>query len=212
VSAKLFWISAAALAMAASGAAAQPNISASKHNFTSAGWSNGEICLPCHTPHKAITGQIRLWNHELTNATYTMKSLGGSTTGTAEADLDPRSRLCLSCHDGTVALDSFGGGGNGGGATMDPNIRANLGTDLSNDHPVGSRAQYPPPNAPSWWLNSFKAVPDSGITLVTWNNGTENRNVVGCTSCHNPHKGVDPNYLLKKTNSGSQLCLGCHIK
>src|SRR5690606_31613972 len=97
------------------------------------------------------------------------------------------------------------------GAVMDPELRANLGTDLSNDHPVGSRAMYPPDPQPSWWLNSMQALP-VGLSLVDWNDGTTNRKVVGCTTCHNPHKGVDDAYLLKKTNAGSQLCLSCHIK
>jgi predicted CXXCH cytochrome family protein len=208
---KAMWISAAAVGLATSMAAAQPDISSSKHNFTSMQWSNGEICLPCHTPHKAIAGQIRLWNHELTDATYTMKPKSGSTTGTAALDLDVRSRLCLSCHDGTVALDSFGGGGNGGGAPMGSELRANLGTDLSDDHPVGSRAMYPPNPQPAWWLNSYHATP-IGLTLMDWNDSGTNRKVVGCTTCHNPHKGVDDKYLLKKTNNASALCLSCHIK
>ncbi len=205
-SSRTMWISAAAIGLVTSAAAAQTNISASKHNFTSYAWSNNEICLPCHTPHKAISGQIRLWNHSLTEATYTLKLKNGSSTGTAIADLDSKSRLCLSCHDGTVALDSFGGGGSGGGAGMDPTIRANLGTDLSNDHPVGSRATWPPQYA-----TSYHPTP-VGLSLVKWNNGTTEVDVVGCTTCHNPHKGVDEQYLLKKTNSGSALCLSCHIK
>ena len=114
-------------------AASSAQIVGSAHDFSSMAWSNGQICLPCHTPHNAMVGQPRLWNHELTTATYTMHE--GS--GTAVADFDYKSRMCLSCHDGSVALDSFGGQT---GANFIPGD-ANLGLDLTNDHPVGADAK-----------------------------------------------------------------------
>ena len=69
----------------------------SAHDFSSMAWSDGEICKPCHTPHFAMEGILRLWNHELTVANYTLHA----GAGTAVDDFDIRSRLCLSCHDGT---------------------------------------------------------------------------------------------------------------
>ena len=84
---------------------ASGQIVGSEHDFSSYAWSGGEICKPCHTPHFAMAGIPRLWNHELTVANYTMHAGPGS----AVDDFDLQSRLCLSCHDGTVALDSFGG-------------------------------------------------------------------------------------------------------
>jgi hypothetical protein len=42
------------------------------------------------------------------------------------------SKLCLSCHDGTVAEDSFGGQV----GTTFMSGSALVGTDLSNDHPI----------------------------------------------------------------------------
>ena len=107
-------------------------ITGSAHDFSAAGLGNDEICQPCHTPHNASTAlPVVLWNHAVTTTeTYTLYS--SPTMNAQTGQPDGVSRACLSCHDGTVALDSFGGstGTNfiGGGA--------NFGTDLTNDHPV----------------------------------------------------------------------------
>jgi predicted CXXCH cytochrome family protein len=199
------WLAGAALAaFAASNASAQ--ILNSRHNFSSYGWSGGEVCKPCHTPHFANATAGKLWNHALTDATYTMMD----GTGTAAADMDRVSRLCLSCHDGTVALDSFGGQQ---GTNFMP-APANLGTDLTNDHPVGRPAQYPPTPLPSWWNGAFRdpTTFSSAVRLARWtDNGGVEHNVVGCKTCHNPHNKGFPN-LLVMSNASSALCLNCHIK
>ena len=188
---------------------APAQIASSSHDFSTMAWSGGEICKPCHTPHNAISGQPRLWNHELTTATYTMH--GG--TGTATVDFDQVSRMCLSCHDGTVALDSFGGTS---GTSFIPGD-ANLGINLTDDHPVGSDAEYPPSPQPSWWAGAFKdptALP-SAIRLKDWTNPSNAvRKVVGCTTCHNAHNrgNFGNGAMLTMSNSASALCLGCHIK
>jgi predicted CXXCH cytochrome family protein len=184
----------------------------SPHDFSSMSWSGGEICKPCHTPHNAIAGMPRLWNHELTVATYQMhEGSSGNGSGTAVIDFDYKSRMCLSCHDGTVALDSFGGMS---GTSFIP-ASASLGTDLRNDHPVGSDALYPPNPVPSFWAGAFlaeTALP-SAIRLQNWTDpGGVVRRVVGCTSCHNPHRRGGFPHLQVMSNSASAMCLGCHIK
>lgn len=196
-------------AMAVAGLAipAMAQISGSDHDFSGMSWAGGEICKPCHTPHNAMAGIPRLWNHELTTATYTMH--GG--TGTAEADFDTTSRLCLSCHDGTVALDSFGGQTGTSFMTGDEN----LGTDLTDDHPVGSDGEYPPDPPPSWWAGAFRDESQlpAAIRLKNWVNGNGvTRKVVGCTTCHNVHNRGGYDHMLVMSNSASALCLGCHIK
>jgi predicted CXXCH cytochrome family protein len=195
------------------GTMANAQIASSRHNFTSYGWSGGEICKPCHTPHFADTSVPRLWNHALTTATYTMH--GGS--GTAVDDFDTVSRMCMSCHDGTVALDSFGGMS---GTTFVGPV-ANLGTDLTDDHPVGSDAEYPPTPLPSWWSGSFQPTTGTGSTvgsgatalrLKAWDDAGTTKQVVGCTTCHNAHNRGGYSHMTAISNAGSQLCLVCHIK
>jgi predicted CXXCH cytochrome family protein len=203
--------SAAALGFLVTGASGQ--IVGSAHDFSSMAWSGGEICKPCHTPHNAMDGLPRLWNHELTVATYEMhEGSSGTGTGTAEVDFDYRSRLCLSCHDGTVALDSFGGAT--GTSYIPPG--SGLGTDLTNDHPVGADAMYPPNPQPSFWASAFKdpSLLPSALRLQDWTDPSDGtiRKVVGCTTCHNPHRRGGYDNMLTMSNSASAVCLGCHIK
>ena len=68
-----------------------------------------EVCVYCHTPHGAATGlQAPLWNRTQTSASYnTYDQLGtGSLIGTVTTP-GPNSLTCLSCHDGTIAVDSI---------------------------------------------------------------------------------------------------------
>ena len=202
-------LSAAALLCLASAANAQ--IKNSKHDFSTYAWSGGEICKPCHTPHFANHEAGALWNHALTTATYTMFEGG---TGTAAADFDYTSRLCLSCHDGTVALDSFGGTT---GSNFIPG-GAKIGTDLRDDHPVGSEAVYPTTTVT--YMNpqntSHQIVSTAGtLRLYQWFDASSvEKYVVGCRTCHNPHnKGNYGNgAMLNFANTASQLCLTCHVK
>ncbi len=200
--------------LALTGATANAQISISEHNFSSKAWSGGEICKPCHTPHFAIEGVPRLWNHALTTAAYQMHE----GDGTAEDNLDVVSRMCLSCHDGTVALDSFGGQA---GGTEYIGATGNLGTDLTDDHPVGTDAYYPPPNKPSWWDGSFNPTNATGtgvgsgataLRLKEFDDNGTTRYVVGCTTCHNAHNRGNYPHMTAISNSGSQMCLVCHIK
>ena len=202
----------ALLAMA--GASASAQIALSEHNFSSKGWSGGEICKPCHTPHFAVEGVPRLWNHTLTTAAYTMHE----GPGTAEDNLDVVSRMCLSCHDGTVALDSFGG--QAGGAEF-IGAQGNLGVDLTDDHAIGTDAFYPPPVVPSWWNTSMQPTTGGGtsvgsgantLRLKAFDDNGTTRYVVGCTTCHNAHNRGNYPHMTAISNSASTMCLVCHIK
>jgi len=128
--------------------------------------ATGEICVFCHTPHGGdVSAAVPLWNRQLgAPGDYTRYSAAGTTTFDAEEDdIGSVSIACLSCHDGAQAIDALinapGSGNyvgpgqtgdrqawNGGqamlGADIDPDgsllegIVQNLGTDLSNDHPI----------------------------------------------------------------------------
>jgi len=176
-------------------------ITGSAHDFSSEGWSGGKVCGVCHTPHNSdATFQAPLWNHGTTAATFTFydSSTMDSTTG----EPDGTSKACLSCHDGTVALDSFGG------ATGSTTITgtALLGTDLSNDHPV------------SFIYDAALATADGELTTPA-GDGSAVGDVplfsgkVECSSCHDVHNNAGTSAsLLVKDNAGSALCLTCHTK
>lgn len=194
------------------------HIAGSAHDFSLASWnSTGEICKVCHTPHNAMTGVVDapLWNHAMTTQTFTVYNQAVSATMNAVVGQpDGSSKLCLSCHDGVTAVNSFGGGT--GAAT--PMTGANVvGVDLSNDHPV------------SFTYDAALATADGGLfnpaTALSGLGGTINHDLLiggkmQCSSCHDVHNNVAgsgspavfPANLLVKSNAASALCLTCHNK
>ncbi|MBI2522626.1 MAG: cytochrome c3 family protein [Bdellovibrio sp.] len=176
------------------------DIAGSAHDFTATGWGDGNICKVCHTPHNANTTipNSPLWNHAVTTATFTPYS--SSTLNASVGQPTGVSKLCLSCHDGTVAADSFGG-------RLGTHIVDNIGTDLRDHHPV------------SFVYDSALAVADGALFDPTIQptvlGGTIASDLlVGgrleCSSCHDVHNRYDNNELLKINDSGSALCLACH--
>ncbi len=164
--------------------------------------SESEICVFCHTPHKS-SPRKPLWNREDPGLTYTI--YGSSTTQASPGQPDGASLLCLSCHDGTIAL------GNvlskpapiefSGGITMMPSGNKNLSTDLSDDHPV------------SFLYNSALSAADGELSdpaVLTGPVKLANERVQ-CTSCHDPHVDLYGQFLVA-TNQNSDLCLYCHQK
>jgi predicted CXXCH cytochrome family protein len=189
------------------GSAWAQDITGSSHDMSSAGWNTtGEICVVCHTPHSADTtvSAAPLWNHEVTTETFTPYSSG--TLDATPGQPDESSKLCLSCHDGSVALDNFGGAT---GGTNFIAAAADVGIDLSDDHPV------------SFDYTDALATTDGGLhpptTTASGLGGTIDEdmlisNKMQCASCHNPHKEVGVATFLIKDNAGSDLCLTCHNK
>ena len=118
-------------------------ILASKHDLSVVGpgpikaSSESDVCVFCHTPHRG-TGDLPLWNHTLSTATYTPYS--SSTTKATIGQPTGSSKLCLSCHDGTVALGMIANRSRPiemrNGVVNLPAGPSNLGTDLSDDHPI----------------------------------------------------------------------------
>jgi hypothetical protein len=92
----------------------QGSIANTRHNLTqsfnaSAIWMDsarnnyGEVCVYCHTPHGANSSAGPLWNHTMNTVSYKpYKNMLGVEAGIP----GPESLMCLSCHDGTVAIDS----------------------------------------------------------------------------------------------------------
>lgn len=118
-----------------------------------------QVCVFCHTPHGAKSDKAPLWQRNIDAAsTYsTYSSTGSSPTMDAATDraIGSVSIACLSCHDGTQAINVLanapGAGGKDGamlnwtrgnsGATMNADYTlagtVRLDKDLQNDHPIG---------------------------------------------------------------------------
>lgn len=170
----------------------------SKHDLKAVAGTGGEICIVCHTPHNANTtaSEAPLWNHTLTEASYTLYA---SPTLNATAITQPTgvSKLCLSCHDGTVAPDAF----TDHAGTTTIAAAGNLGVDLKKSHPV------------SFTYDDAMAAADKELTLPStlpagWVNGGK----FECSSCHDVHNKTGFSAMLLKENTASALCLTCHTK
>lgn len=140
-------------------------IASTKHNLGSQGTGvnkfdgTAELCVFCHTPHGADTAaSVPLWNRSLTGlATYTTyNSLGTSSLDGATVAVGSVSIACLSCHDGTQAMNTMinkpGSGGyvatgsaltgtwsgaNQTGGKISSGLITYIGGDLQDDHPIG---------------------------------------------------------------------------
>ena len=175
------------------------------------------VCIFCHTPHNAYPA-YPLWNHELSaveNYTNYWSPTLKSYASQAEAPpIDGFSKLCLSCHDGTVALGAIISADDEIDVVPDfmtESLDGYLGTDLSGGHPISIvfdsslanlRNQDPSTMHLNWPIN------DAQVKLYPTQRGLG----VQCTSCHDPHGGrggVDaPPFWQKSTHD--EVCLVCH--
>ncbi|MFQ5876450.1 MAG: cytochrome c3 family protein [Acidobacteriota bacterium] len=190
--------------------AGRAEVTASKHDLSVSGTgsivavSETQVCIFCHTPHNANPA-VPLWNHQLSSVgSYSTYSSTTLTLPTPLQQPTGSSKLCLSCHDGTVALGQTVNDGlialqnTGAGGRM-PAGASNLGTDLADDHPISFQ-----PNP----ANSETLDPPSGDPV-----SLDSAGEVQCTSCHDPHTedndAVTRRFLVK-SNQASAICLTCH--
>lgn len=184
---------------------AYATLSGSAHDFSATGWAGGEICLPCHTPHNAEPGvDAPLWNHEISTASYTLYTSATLSATPEQPGPGGISRLCLSCHDGTVALDALGGGS---GSGLMISAAFNLGTDLRDDHPISTPWDHS--EALGMCTNCHNShipsMPPGGDTPFF-------SGKIECASCHDVHNNGPEVKLLRLPLAGSELCLHCHSK
>ncbi len=192
-----------------SGTALAAGIAGTDHDFSGEPWSGGDLCEVCHTPHNAdvttITG-MPLWAHDTTTSTFTVYTSptfdGAGTIGQPSG----ASLACLSCHDGTVAIDSY----SGRTGTDFMTGSAAVGTDLTDDHPI------------SFDYTTALATTDGGLfdPSTTASGLTTSGTIDGdmlfssqlqCATCHDVHDKTY-NFFLRMDNTGSALCLTCHDK
>jgi len=244
-----------------------------KHNLGNTGTGTNSfdgtdaICAFCHTPHGAETSaNPPLWNRVLGTTSYTTyDSLGTSTLEGEVLGVGSISIACLSCHDGTQAMNvmiNAPGSGNYdpagftlAGTWTGPALTAtpvgslnyasasivNLGSDLTNDHPIGveyagggceaagatcspvggdtndpdfaDAAQITLGGGPVWYVDRVGGIPGrqkDDMILYTRTFAAGNGPSVECGSCHDPH--TENSTFLRTVNTGSAVCLACHIK
>jgi predicted CXXCH cytochrome family protein len=155
-------------------------------------------CIFCHTPHNANPTRA-LWNRALPANSYKLYE-----SPTLEAVLDQptgSSRLCLSCHDGTIALEDLRVKPVGAKLALGYLAgKKSLGTDLSDDHPI------------SFTYNSVLAQRKGELAdpaVLPPNIAVDRSGQLQCTSCHDPHEDRNPKFLVAD-NKFSQLCVSCH--
>lgn len=164
-----------------------------------------DVCIFCHVVHHS-NGQTPLWNHKMSGVTnyvvYSSSTI--EALGLTIPQPNGSSALCLSCHDGTIALGSVSSCTTPismqGGVTTMPSGADNLGTDLSGDHPI------------SFVYNEALAGKDPQLNDPATLTGAvklDSQSRVQCTSCHDPHNDQYGNFLVED-NTASAICLACH--
>lgn len=186
---------------------------------------NSLSCLSCHDGQTAVDSIINLPGSgkylaaQATDQNNTFLNNNWNNTRGPDASVHaglataPESSGCLACHSPDATLV-------GAGAT-DFKLFA-IGTDLRNDHPVG--VVFPVSNVEDFTAPG--ATQGSSTFFDLNGNGHMDKDEiriydskVECASCHDPH-GVSPTGMggafnptfLRVSNSGSDVCLTCHVK
>jgi hypothetical protein len=166
-----------------------------------------QVCVFCHTPHEASTGVVApLWNRAMSTQTYVPYQ--SSSMDASVGQPGGSSKLCLSCHDGSMGVDKVNAlnGAKNVTITMGPagaplaspvkvpnanttGFTRNLGTNLSNDHPISF--SY---TAALATADGELRGPDTVVKNRSAGDGTAaapkmplEGGQVQCTTCHDPH-------------------------
>ncbi|MBI4689363.1 MAG: hypothetical protein HY754_03715 [Nitrospirae bacterium] len=206
---------------------AYAGVAETRHNLSVGGpgqikaKSETEICIFCHTPHHSST-EGPLWNRSLSKVTYIVGSPTGSQLTRPEQP-DGSSKLCLSCHDGTVAIGAVINAPRKKEITMtdtagyltagmlSSKAQGYIGVDISQHHPVSIPLNDALISAKTTQYNNREIAypvksppPDSPVKLRATKNvygGQAGSKGVQCSSCHNPHDDTIKCFLVAGTCS-----------
>ncbi|KAB0671468.1 cytochrome C [Oryzomonas sagensis] len=214
-------------------------------NITDIG-GNDRVCAFCHTPHHAIkpaaaSSYAPLWSRmddQQTFVAYQSATFDSTVYSTGDAAAGP-TRLCMTCHDGSIALDQHYGSANTGTMLTNDNFGGpgvGVNKDLSNDHPVGfdymaiaagcgdSNICTTAGTATTPDQYNYIRKADQGLTYrdnpanIKVADRLYNGSIMTCATCHDVHnkknlQGAETmNYLVLAPQKDSALCLTCHIK
>ena len=230
----------------AAGSAFAGTIVGSAHDLSGTGFNgDGKICNFCHTPHHSVkpgTGATDLtyaplWNKDL--STYSTVT-GGSGFTLYDNGSDPTSGrhalnavlvqptktslLCLSCHDGSIALNAYGSTARAMPAySNSPNIASAVmiddidtsgaatigeGGDLSNHHPIAFDYVAAQLLDPEIKVASSEMI--AGVTIQSLLSGGT---IMTCATCHDVHntQALGDGFTWAD-NAASAFCIKCHDK
>lgn len=188
-----------------------------------------QVCVFCHTPHGgSLDGP--LWNRSSPATSYVHYNSPSLSTYLQELGVgravEKESLLCLSCHDGSIAINSllntsnsvplpthFGGQsvtipvmfnpitGTAPGALIGASLAdLNSYSDLSDDHPISFKYK----SVYDQKTTEFKDIATAeskGIRFFPQNETNAAEKRVECSSCHDPHVMYDPLYQLNGTTT-----------
>jgi predicted CXXCH cytochrome family protein len=164
------------------------------------------VCVFCHSSHNA-SNEGPLWNHETTPSQF--QTYSRSTMISNPEAPNGATKLCLSCHDGTIAVGAVRSLGRaipmtgvGPSGKIPSGHRSNLGTDLSGTHPVSVRFQQ----EKALMKPSLRWPPSDPLNQV----GVDGNGYVQCTACHDPHGSRSAKYPFWQKESFSEVCNVCH--
>ncbi|RMF94262.1 MAG: hypothetical protein D6736_00340 [Nitrospinota bacterium] len=189
--------------------AVEGGIATTKHNLSVSGpgpvkaIEETRICIFCHTPHNS-SPRPPLWNRQDPGNYYTPYS--SSTAVASPGQPTGASILCLSCHDGTIALGEVLSEpvpiSMVSGITTMPAGPGRLETDLSDDHPIS----FP-------YTSSLAAANGELVDPLTLTGPVrlDSSGQLQCTSCHDAHNNAFGKFLVM-SNQGAALCTTCHTK
>jgi len=216
-------------------------IEGSVHDFsTNSSWNTRKgVCSACHAAHHTDENQIApLWVHATSVGPFT--PYNSPTFNAGPHQPSGHSLACLSCHDGTVAINQSISGVLGTNGPVYIDADAQIGPDLHNTHPISftydaalAAADGELENPTTYKIgdpktaltlsvapvpSSWSGTPLTGKTIAE---AMLPGNKMECTSCHDVHKqeGSAPSsgILVRisgndSTGRGSLLCRTCHIK
>jgi len=186
------------------------NIFTTVHNLSTTGPGSvkanteDQLCIFCHAPHNA-TSKTPLWNKSDPAGPYIPYS--STTLDALPGQPDGSSIMCLSCHDGTIALGNI----NSRPVDIDflpvttmplaPASYANLSTDLRDDHPISFVYSNAVAIADGQLLLPGAIVPPVALEATK----------VQCISCHDVHQNLTSDFLVA-TQEFSTICNSCHTR